>query len=121
MKALGDVRAALEDWLRGLDINVPPDVVAVSGAVGTFRVNNQPDGGVCDAVAAFDVKLYVSRAEEGSALDQVDRLQTEIPDLMEGQRGGPWLTLRCLSSSITEEPLGDARYVVAVFACEVWV
>jgi hypothetical protein len=121
VKSLVDVRAALEAWLRSLDINVPADVVPITGTIGFFRVTNHPDGGVCDAVAATDMKLYVSRAEEASGLQQADQLQTDLPDQMEGQRGGPWIKLRCNSSSVTEEVQGDARYVVVVFAVEIWV
>lgn len=121
MKSLVDVRAALEAWIRTLDINTPADVVPQTGAVGNFRVDNKPHGGVCDALAVVDIRFYVSRAEEASAHQQADQIQTDVPDRMEAQRGGPWLSLRCLSSAVTEEVLGDARYVVVVFAVEIWV
>jgi hypothetical protein len=121
MKSLVDVRAGLENWLRSLDLNVPADVVPLTGAVGFFRVDNRPDGNACDAKAAVDIKIYVARAEEASGLQQADQLQTDIPDQMEGQRGGPWLKLRCNSSAVTEEVHADARYVVVVFAVEIWI
>jgi hypothetical protein len=121
MKSLVDVRAALEAWIRTLDINTPADVVPQAGVVGNFVVDNKPHGGACDALAATTIKFYVSRAEEASAHEQADQLQTDIPDRMEAQRGGPWVSLRCLSSTVTEEVRGDATYVVVVFSIEVWV
>ena len=72
-------------------------------------------------MASTTIKFYVSRAEEATAHEQADQLQTDIPDQMESQRGGPWISLRCLSSTVSEEVRGDATYVTVVFAVEVWV
>lgn len=121
MKSLVDVRAALEAWIRGLDINTPADVVPQTGVVGNFSVDNKPHGGACDAIASTTVKFYVSRAHEDTAHEQADQLQTDIPDRMESQRGGPWISLRCLSSTVSEEVRGDATYVTVVFSIDVWV
>jgi hypothetical protein len=120
VKPLPDVVDFLEERIRALDINTPADVVPLSGAVGGFRVDYQPHGAACDALASTTVTFYVSRADEASALRQAAQLQTDLAEMLNGVRG-PWLSAKAVGSTVGDAVHAETRYVTVNFAVELWL
>jgi hypothetical protein len=123
MKSLRDVRDALEAWLRSVALNVPADVVPPAGDVGHFVCTyHQTIAKGLAGITQADVtiRVYVSRAENANAHRLADDAQTILFDSLEAWPG-PWRNLTVQSSTVADEPLGEATYAAVRLAVRLFV
>lgn len=123
-KPLGDVRTALEAWLRSAQVNVAADVVPPQGDVGNFACeyhkNVAKGPGLSLTLATVTIRIYVSRAHEPSSHLGADDAQSHLQESLESYHG-PWTQLLVASSDVIEETLGDATYTTVRFTVQIWV
>jgi hypothetical protein len=123
---LGDCRAAIADALRSAELNVSDggDLVPNGALIGAFVVNYHPTiagGPSATARAGCEVRVMVSRADEGSAYSGLDAVMTTLWQVLE-QAPGPWHAL-IVSTARPDGPtqVGEASYQSASLVLEVFV
>lgn len=123
-KPLGDVRQAIEAWMRSVQVNVAADVVPPQGDVGSFACeyheNFGKGSGVSLTLATVTVRVFVSRAHEPSSHLAADDAQSTLQESLESY-SGPWTQLQVVSSDVSDEVVGEATYTTVRFTTQIWV
>lgn len=126
MIELSKVRADLAAALEAVGLNVSPgaDVVPKAASIGNFRLTYHrtiAGGPASMAVASTFVRVIVSRADEPSAIDDLDDALTYVWQIIEAA-SGVWHSVRVISGEPAEQlQVGDATYVGASFEVELYV